>query len=276
MTMADVARTSAAPTAPATQQRRRRGVRRMPIIQALTGLTPLIVLLTAWQVWGSETAFTFPPPSTWWTAAQSMRETGELTPALARTLQTFLYGTGAAIAVGVVLGSMIGASSRISRALSPILEFVRSMPAPTMVPVAVVLFGVSVAMSVFVMVLAVVWPVLLSTAEARRNVPQVRLDAGEVLGLGRTSRLRKVVFPSLLPDIMIGARVSVSLGFVVSLLVDIVGSGEGLGRLLVVRQQSFDAPAVWAILVVIGAFGFVANGLVAVLEKRVRRGWATR
>ena len=65
----------------------------------------------------------------------------------------------------------------------------------------------------------------------------------------------------------------VSQGFVVALLIDIIGAGAGIGRLLVVRQQSFDAAAVWALLVIIGLAGLVANLLVSALDNRVQKGW---
>lgn len=252
--------------------RRRNGHHRG--LRLIVGLSPLVGGLLLWQALGSDDAFTFPRPSSWFDAARTMWQSGELGPALRQTLTTFALGTGVAIVIGAALGWTIGALRSADRSLSPSLEFLRAAPAPALVPVATVLLGVSTLMSVVVMVTAVVWPVLLSTASARREIPPVRLDAGRVLGLSRWHRIRKIEFPSLLPGIMTGVRVTTSLGFVVSLVLDIIGSGSGIGRLLVIKQQSFESPSVWAILVVIGLFGLAANSLVAVAEERVRRGWS--
>ena len=56
------------------------------------GLTPLVLLIVCWQLFGSEQAFTFPPPSTWWDATKVMNEAGELGPALRQTMTTFVIG----------------------------------------------------------------------------------------------------------------------------------------------------------------------------------------
>ncbi|KRE39392.1 hypothetical protein ASG73_03460 [Janibacter sp. Soil728] len=237
------------------------------------GLSPLVLGLILWEVFGDPTSFTFPPPSQWWTAAQGMHQEGLLVVAVWRTMLTFLLGLAISVFVGVVLGWAIGASRRVELALSPLLDFFRSMPSPALVPIATVIFGVSIGMSAIVMLIAIVWPVLLATVTARQTIPPVRLEMGRVLGLSTIDQLRKVVFPSLLPAIMTGTRVAVSQGFVIALLIDIIGSGAGVGRLLVVRQQTFDAASVWALLVVIGLFGLVANGVVAILDHRVQKGW---
>lgn len=237
------------------------------------GLTPLVVGLVVWQIAGSPMSFTFPNPGTWWRAALSMHEQGLLIPALMRTILTFVYGLALSVLVGVGAGWFIGANRLAERALSPVLDFFRAMPSPALVPVATVIFGVTVGMSAVVMLISIVWPVLLSTISARKTIPPVRLEMGRVLGLSRFDQMRKIVFPSLLPAIMTGTRVAVSQGFVIALLIDIIGAGAGIGRLLVVRQQTFDGASVWALLVVIGLFGLLANGLVALLDHRVQRGW---
>lgn len=239
----------------------------------LLGLTPLVLLLGAWEVFGEAASFTFPTPSTWWSATVRMMDEGVLLPALQRTLLTFILGAAIAVVTGTLLGWAIGASRTVERLLGPMLDFFRALPSPALVPVATVLFGVTIGMSTIVMVVAIVWPVLLSTISARHTVPTVRLDMGRVLGLSRLEQMRKVVLPSLLPAVMTGTRVAVSQGLIVALLIDIIGSGEGIGRLLVVRQQSFDAASVWALLVIIGIFGLVVNGVVAILDERVQRGW---
>lgn len=249
---------------------RRRSVRPLGFV---LGLTPLVLGMLAWELLGDPMSFTFPPPSQWWTAAQGMHAEGLLLSAVWRTMVTFLLGLSLSVVVGVALGWAIGASRRVERALSPLLDFFRSMPSPALVPIATVIFGVTIGMSAVVMLIAIVWPVLLSTVTARQTIPPVRLEMGRALGLSALDRMRKVVFPSLLPAIMTGTRVAVSQGFVIALLIDIIGSGAGVGRLLVVRQQTFDAASVWALLIVIGIFGLVANGVVALIDHRVQKGW---
>jgi sulfonate transport system permease protein len=240
---------------------------------AIMGLLPLAILLVGWQLLGSGSSVSFPRPNTWFSALHTLSDEGELGPAIGTTLQTFIYSLIIATILGVLLGIVIGGSRRIERALAPIMDFFRSLPPPAIVPVAGLIFGVTLKMSIVVVVIAIVWPILLNTVTAMRAVPRVRMEMSRTLGLGRFDRLTKVIVPSLLPGILVGVRVAVPVSLIVTLVVDILGSGNGIGRLLTDRQQSFDAPAVWGLLLLVGAFGFVVNSLLAVGERRLVRNW---
>ncbi len=251
------------------RRRTRSGVGAAP----LRGLLPLVLLLVIWQLVGSADALSFPRPDTWFTAIGEMHADGVLLPALARTLWTFLLSLVVAIVIGAFAGMAIGSSQRLDRAVSPLLDFFRTLPPPAIVPVAVLLLGTTLQMSVTVVVLAIVWPILLNTVNAMRGIPPVRLEMSRTLGMTRIERIRKIVLPSLAPGIMLGVQISVSISLVVTLLVDILGAGEGAGQLLVVRQQTFDAPAVWGLLLIIGAFGYLINAAVGLLQPRLFRNW---
>ena len=263
--------TMAPPTAPPRLKRRRARFRLTA--GPIRGLLPLIVLLVVWQLVGSTSSISFPPPETWITAIRDLAESGILWPASRTTLITFAVSLVAATIVGSLLGMVIGASRLVDRALTPIMDFFRSLPPPAIVPPAILLLGASLKMSVTVVVIAIVWPILLNTVAAMRAVPRVRLEMSRTLGLSARERLTKVIVPSLLPGIMVGVRISVSISLVVTLVVDILGSGEGLGQLIVVRQQAFDAASVWGLLLLIGTFGFLVNALIAAVERRVLRNW---
>jgi len=254
---------------PKRLRRKRSGAGAAP----LRGLIPLVLLLALWQVAGSADALSFPRPDTWLTAIERMNDEGVLLPALRQTLWTFLLSLIVATIVGALAGMAIGSSRRLDRAVSPLLDFFRTLPPPAIVPVAVLLLGATLTMSITVVVLAIVWPILLNTVNAMRGIPAVRLEMSRTLGLSRFERLRKIVLPSLAPGIMLGVQISVSISLVVTLLVDILGAGEGAGQLLVIRQQTFDAPAVWGLLLIIGAFGYLINAAVGLIQQRLFRNW---
>lgn len=250
----------------------RRAWRRLPG-GGLRGLLPLVVLLGLWQLTGSETSVSFPTPNTWLRALRDMYEAGVLGPAVGTTLETFAYSLVIATILGVLLGMIIGSSRLVDRALTPIMDFFRSLPPPAVIPVAGLILGVSQTMSITVVVISIIWPILLNTVAAMRAVPRVRLEMSRTLGVSRAERLLKVVVPSLLPGITVGVRIAVSISLIVTLVVDILGSGGGIGLLLTSRQQTFDAPAVWGLLLLIGIFGFALNALIGLAERLVLRNW---
>jgi ABC-type nitrate/sulfonate/bicarbonate transport system permease component len=237
------------------------------------GLLPIAIGLLAWQFLGNADSLSFPTPERWVRAIGDMYDTGSLLPALGVTLRTFALSLVAATVVGACVGALIGSSRMADRALSPTLDFVRTIPPPAIVPIAILLLGASLTMSTTVVVLTIVWPILLNTASAVRSVPPVRIDMSRTIGLSLRERLTKVVLPSLVPSIMIGIRVAVSISLVVTLLVDILGSGTGLGRIMVERQQLFDAAGVWGLLLIIGTLGYLLNSAFGWLESVLLRNY---
>jgi ABC-type nitrate/sulfonate/bicarbonate transport system permease component len=235
------------------------------------GLLPLATLLAAWQILGDDRSFSFPPPAKWLRSLAEMHEAGTLAPALAATLSTYVLALLVATLAGTGLGIAIGSTPRLDRALTPSLDALATLPGAAIIPVGVLLLGATPLTGVAIVALAIVWPILLNTAMAMRTVPAVRLEAARTLGLGPAARLTKVVLPSLTPAIVLGVRLASSMALVVTLLYDIVGAGEGVGRLLVEHQQRFDAAAAWGLLLVVGSLGALLAAGITGLEARVLR-----
>src|SRR5262249_31661973 len=99
------------------------------------GLLPLVVLLGGWQLLQTATSPSFPTPSDWWNGLMLLSKSGRLYPALSATTITLLLGLALAIAVGTGVGLFVGVFPRLRRAIGPLLEFLRAIPPPAIVPV---------------------------------------------------------------------------------------------------------------------------------------------
>lgn len=247
-----------------------------PSATPLRGLLPLGALLAVWQLVGDTASRSAPPPDRWLVAIARMQRDGVVLDALARTVSTFAVALLVATVVGALLGAGIGASPSLDRALTPTLDFVATVPAATYVPLGVLLLGTTQLTGVVIVALAVLWPILLNTATALRGVPGVRLEMSRTLGLSRRRAWTTVVLPSLAPAVMLGVRVASSIALIVTLLVDILGTGEGIGRLLFERQQAFDAAAAWGLLLLVGSVGYLTSAALAGLDRRLLRNWPER
>lgn len=242
-------------------------------LRALRGLLPIAVLLGIWQLVGNPNSTTTPTPSTWWPAFQSIEQSGAFWPALEKTMLLYIEGLIAATILGVLLGLMLGSSRRITQALGPLLEFVRATPAAAIVPIAILLFHATIRTEIGVVVYGSIWPVLLNTAAARAAIPPLRLDVAHALRLSRWDRMRKVVLPSVLPEIAVGVRVAAPICLIITLLVDFLMATGGIGYLLVQYQQSFVAANAFAMLAVIGIIGITINIVLGSTEKLVLYRW---
>lgn len=250
---------------------RRRDAAKGPRFAWLRGLIPLVLLLAAWQLFGGGDPLRFPPPSSWYDSLAVLANTGVLLPALGHSLVTFLLGLGIAIVVGVGVGLVVGSLPRVDRAFSPLFDFLRGLPVPVLVPVTILLLGVGLSSSIFIVSFAIVWPILLNTALARRSVSDVRMDSARMLKFGPIATLNKIVIPSVFPAAMVGVRIAASLGVITTLVVEMISSGRGAGFLLLERQARFDSPGMWGVLFIIGVFGFLMNLGLGLIERRVLR-----
>lgn len=237
----------------------------------LRGLLPLAALLVAWQLLADRTAVTLPPPTEWITALDALSRSGELWPAVGGSLAVYLAALVAAVVVGTTVGAAIGASPRIDRWLTPTLDLVATIPGAALVPIILLLLGITRTATVAVVALAIVWPILLNTVTAVRAIPAVRLDMSRTLGLSTLGRWRKIILPSLMPDLLVGVRIASSLSLIVTVLADILGAGTGIGRLMEVRQASFDAAGGWGLLLIVGGIGYLASRSIGGLERFLLR-----
>src|SRR6266436_2370578 len=108
----------------------------------------------------------FSPPSDWWNGLMLLAKSGRLYPALSATTITLLLGLAVAVIIGTGVGLLIGVFPRFSRAVGPLLEFLRAIPPPAIVPVAILFMGYDERMKLTVVVLAAIWPILLNTSSA--------------------------------------------------------------------------------------------------------------
>jgi ABC-type nitrate/sulfonate/bicarbonate transport system permease component len=240
------------------------------------GLLPLLALLIVWQLLQEGPSPYFPAPSEWWKATLRLASRDTLAAAFISTAWSFVQGIALAIVVGAGVGILIGSAPPIGRALRPTLEFMRAIPPPAIVPVAGLLIGYNEGMKLTVVVLAALWPILLNTSSAVGQIHPVLIEVARSFRLTPWERIRRIIVPSVVPALMLGVRVAIPLAIVVTLLVEMLTSLPGMGALMIRSQRNFQSSEVYALLVLVGLFGFVVNDLFLVIEGIVLRRWPPR
>jgi sulfonate transport system permease protein len=231
-------------------------------------------LLAMWQAlsdFGLISPVFFPPPSRAASELVSRLIDGTAYPPIVATCLRMLFGWIFASFLGVVLGAAIG-SSRIGRDyLEPTLEFVRPLPASAIIPVAILFFGLTNQMSVFVIAFGAIWPVLLSSVYGFSSIQGRLQEVSAVLGLSRAEYLRKIAIPSAMPDILSGIRVSLAISLILAVVTEMQASLPGIGRDIFMAQRSFRSVDLYAGLILLGVIGFTVNYALLAFEKRALR-----
>ncbi|MFG1639006.1 ABC transporter permease [Amycolatopsis sp. NPDC049252] len=185
------------------------------------------------------------------------------------SLSHMLGGWALASVVGIVLGVLVGRSAKAMDYLGPLFAFFRSIPPPTLIPVFVVLFGLSSGMQIGSIIFGAIWPVLLNSVDGVRSVDQVKVETARSFRTPKAYWISMVVLPAAAPKIFAGLRVSLSIALLLMVVSELVGSSFGIGRSLLNAQQDFDFPTMWSWLVLLGILGYVFNTIFLAAERRV-------
>ena len=99
-----------------------------------------------------------------------------------------------AAAVFIPLGIFMGLSQRIYSLFEVIVEMLRPVPPPVLIPLAMLFFGLEDEMKIFVIFFSCAWPILLNTLDGVRNIERVLVNTGRTFGLSRGKILWQMFF----------------------------------------------------------------------------------
>lgn len=208
-------------------------------------------------------------PSSAFGALGTGLRSGALSGDLATTLESYAGGLALAVGAGVVLGIAIGSSRALLEGFSPLIEFMRPIPAVAMIPVAVLFLGLGVSMRRLVIAYAALWPILINTIYGVRGSDRLLHDVARTSGVRSLGRLVRVALPAALPSIATGIRVSASLALLVGVTAEFVVGTEGVGSYMRRQQEAFQLPELYAAVVLVGAVGYAINVGLRAVQRRV-------
>ena len=242
-------------------------------------LSPVLLILLLWQITTSlNSSVFFPTPVTianrcieLWTSNRPdlffLGETvyDDILPSVARLLLGWSIGAVAGIALGFVVGS----SKLLSDLLNPVLQFLRSIPGPALIPIFIIIFGTGTAMRVTLIAFGSIWPVLINSIEAMKTVDPVTIATSKVLRLPRSARMTRIIFPACLPKVFAGLRVSLSLSVILMVVSELVASTDGIGNKIQSAQMMYMLTDVWCGILLLSLIGFTLNIIFVKVEARV-------
>ena len=232
-------------------------------------LVPLAALATWW--WASSTSLNpfWPPLADIWTAFREdwtgARLLDDVVPSLVRMASGFVIST----VLGITLGTVIGLSTRARQYVDPVLQFLRAVPPPALIPVALLLFGLADTGKVFLIVLGAIWPVVLSTEDGVRSVEPTLKQVSTVYRLSPWQRLWSVILPYASPHIFAGVRTCLSICLLLMVVSEMVAATNGLGHFIIQSQRTLDITAMWSGMLVLGLLGYALTALFLLAQRRV-------
>jgi ABC-type nitrate/sulfonate/bicarbonate transport system permease component len=196
----------------------------------------------------------FPAPTD---IAASMRENfanGKLPDAILWSLENFAVGMGIACAVGIPIGLLMGSSKVADSILSPYVWSMASLPRVAIMPLLILILGFSQRAELTLIFLSAVFPIMINCMAGPKTVDPSLLRAGRVFGASRLAVYRKIIFPFTLPFIISGVQQGMTRGLVGMVIAEIFGGNRGLGYITQRAGETFDAPLLYAVLLILVIF----------------------
>lgn len=250
--------------------------------QALLAIVLPIVVIIIWQTAGQGGSLfggVLPTPDRVWDAWRiwAFGPAGlGLNPYSGTWLANLLFsaervGKGflCAISVGLPVGIAIGWNRISAGALDPTIQLLRPIPITAWLPFSIAVFGIQDIGAIFLISLGAFFPIVLNTAQGARDVERNLIRAALMMGAGRWTVLRRVVFPASLPSIFTGLRIGLGIGWTAVIVAEMVAVKSGLGYVLWDAYYVGRMDVVIADMASIGLLGLLSDLVILQIERWV-------
>jgi ABC-type nitrate/sulfonate/bicarbonate transport system permease component len=243
-------------------------LRRVTVMLAL----PAALIATWWFTSAGSQNFYFPPLQTILGTFARLWFSSQAIPNVLPSLARLSVGYLAAAFLGIAIGIPVGASRTLRNVLEPVLEFLRAVPPPVLVPVLILFTGIGNEMKALVIVSGCIWPVLLNTVAGVRSLDEVLEEVVRSYRIGGLARLWHFVLRGASPQIFTGLRQSLSIGIILLVVSEMFAASDGIGFVLVQYQRTFAIPEMWSGIIVLGIIGIVLSLIFRAVEAWIL-GW---
>jgi sulfonate transport system permease protein len=183
-----------------------------------------------------------------------------------RTLEAFAIAT----VIGVPLGVLLGSNERAYRSVEFLIDFFRSTPSSALIPLFLLIFGVSDINKVAIAAFGALLIVLFNSAYGVMNARKQRVMAAKVMGASRWQIFKDVLIWESLQPTFVGLRSAVSMALVIVIVAEMfIGSDNGLGHRIIDAQQVLNVKSMYAAILAAGILGYTLNVLFLIIERRV-------
>jgi NitT/TauT family transport system permease protein len=250
----------------------RRRIRTGGFAILLVQLGIFVATLTVWQFAVSDDALPyFSRPTLVAAKLLELLRGTEIYRHMAVTLTEIGIGYSLGAIFGLALGFVLGRSRFLSAALQPYIMGLYSIPKIALAPVFIVWLGLGIASKIAVVLLASFFLVFFNTYSGLLSLNEELVLLARLMGASWPQVTLRVIMPASAHQIFLGLKTAVPYAVIGAVIGEYIGSSEGLGYFILYASQTYDAPALFAGIIILVAIVFLANFLLNAIEVRVIR-----
>ncbi len=233
-----------------------------------------IALLLFWELmvrtgW-AKSAF-FPAPSTIIVTMVQMFADGQMATNAGISIMRVLVAFGLSAIMAIPIGIVMGSYRIISLMLEPVIDFIRYLPVPALVPLSIIWFGIGEETKIFLLWLGTFFQLVLFVVDDMNRVPQEYVETANTLGANQFQMLKDVAFRSMLPSLVDNLRLTLGWCWTYLIIAEIVAANSGLGFVIWTARRYMQTPQVMAGVVLIGIIGLATDQGLRMLHRHMFR-----
>ncbi len=228
-----------------------------------------VTLMAAWQIasnLGWMSTRVLPAPADVVIAAWTLAESGELWTHVKVSALRALTGLAIGGGLGLLLGLLTGSVRLLETLLDSTLQMVRNIPALAMIPMVILWFGIDEGAKLFLISVAVFFPIYLNTFHGIRNVDPGLIEMGRTYGLSRWQLYTQIILPGAVSSILVGLRFSLGLMWVILIVAETISAQAGIGYLTMNAREFLQTDIVLVGILLYALLGKLADVFAKGLE----------
>lgn len=233
----------------------------------------VVLFFTFWEIaarlW-ADPLFLSPPSGVFAAGAKILQE-NQVVEALLTTFWELAVAFVVSVVIGVIVGILVGGTRLSYRALFPLVLMAYAIPQITILPLFVLYFGPGPASKVAFGISHGVFPIIVNIVAGLRSVRPVLIVSARSMGANRWQLFRRILLPSMVPNLFTGMRLGMSATLLGVLLAELYVSIGGVGYLTGVYTESFQPHSLFALTGILALMAILLNETLRRAEVRQSR-----
>lgn len=237
--------------------------------KCLPWLVPAL-LVAVWQWLSSEGLISnrvLPSPASVIEAAWGLALSGELWRHVQVSAGRALIGLSIGGGLGLLLGLITGSFRQAETLLDSTIQMVRNIPPLALIPLVILWFGIDEAAKLFLISVAVFFPIYINTFHGIRNVDPGLIEMGRTYGLSQWGLYRQIILPGAMSSILVGLRFSLGLMWVILIVAETISAQAGIGYLTMNAREFLQTDVVLVGILLYALLGKLADVFAKTLER---------
>lgn len=246
--------------------------------EKIAPLSSFAILIVLWELiarlsgWGPHI---FPDPVTVMVSMGELIGNGSIFKHTVASLYRVTAGFYLATLTGVPLGIFLGRNRFASQLVNPIINFLRPISPLAWIPLAMLWFGIGDKPAIFLIFLSSFFPIVVATTVAVGSINPTYLYVAANFGFNRYEVLTKIIFPAIIPSVIIALRLTVTIAWIVVVAAEMIAVQSGLGYLILDSRNALRMDYVMDAMIVIGIIGLILDYIMRRLGRIESAFWGT-